>query len=163
VPLAKFVDMPTAESSLVLHRAEIAGSEVGILGVVQPVGVLNVSIKILTSIKEAARTFLEHASKPTAGVASSQPVDRESLLQLQPEMVRRVGATYTLRVNVKSVSGVRSKMPVVAMFQLLDTDVCASDTATTSVDGSAALVGGKCVLQLEATQELDKRLLSQVP
>jgi hypothetical protein len=77
-------------------------------------------------------------------------------------MVRRVGATYTLRVSVKEVSGARSKMPVVAMFQLLDADVCASDTATTSVDGSAALAGGNCELQLEATQELDKRLLSQV-
>jgi len=131
--------------------------DAGFMGHAQAVGSLNVTVKIMTNIKEAARKFLEHAAKPTA----SKAVDRESLLQLREEMVRRVGATYTLRVSVKEVSGARSKMPVVAMFQLLEADVCASDTATTSVDGSAALACGNCVLQLEATQELDKRLLSQ--
>ena len=88
-------------------------------------------------------------------------MEQESLLQVKEEMTRRVGATYTLRVAVKELSGAGSKLKVVAMFQLLDDDVRSTETSMTAADGSASLTGGRCALALTTTQELDKRLLSQ--
>jgi hypothetical protein len=161
VALSKLVD-PPASDSLVLHRVEVAdvsggaaGAGTGAAG--SPVlAHVNVSVKFVTSIRDAVRAYQQHA--PQKMPKAAEP---ESLLQLKEEMVRRVGATYTLRVTVSSVSGARGKLPVVVMLQLLDADVCASEVATTSADGAAAVTGARSVLQLEATQELDKRLLSQ--
>ena len=163
VPLSQLIESPSS-TSLVLHRVEIVDATVrrgsGNAGR-QCLGHLNVTLKFLSSIKEAARSFLAHAPKSVLGLAPTRPGEQESLLQLKEEMVRRVGAKYTLRVSVSAVSGARSKLAVVAMFQLLDADVSASDAVTTAADGSAKFVGGQSVVQLEATQELDKRLLSQ--
>ena len=162
VSLSKLVESPASES-LVLHRVEVRdatagamdGSSAGSEGR-QVLAHVNVTLKFLTSIREAARAYMQHVPQK-----ASKAVEPESLLQLKEEMTRRVGATYTLRVVVSGVTGARSKLPVVVMFQLLDADVRASDPATTSADGAAAFTGGKSVIQLKATQDLDKRLLSQ--
>ena len=161
-----------SQSSLELRRVQLLDATGGRGGLPRTasgaaagrvVGHLNVAVKVqaasVSVIKDAARTFMAHAPEEGRTVA---PVERQGLLELKEEMERRVGAMYTLRVSVSGLSGARSKMPVVAMFQLLDADVCATDPVMTSPDGTAVFsAGSKCALKLETTQSLDKRLLSQ--
>jgi hypothetical protein len=139
------------------HSLEISDATAGGKG--GNVGHLNILVKFLTSIKDAAHTFL--ANMPRGVVVGDHKSLSESPLQLKENMVRRVGATYVLRVKVTGMSNGPAKLAVVAMFQLLDSDVCASNAVITSLDGKATLTGAQLELRLAATQELDKCLLSQ--
>jgi hypothetical protein len=156
VQLAKLIESPSSPS-LVEHSLEISDATAGGKG--GNVGHLNILVKFLTSIKDAAHTFL--ANMPRGVVVGDHKSLSESPLQLKENMVRRVGATYVLRVKVTGMSNGPAKLAVVAMFQLLDSDVCASNAVITSLDGKATLTGAQRELRLAATQELDKCLLSQ--
>ena len=155
VQLAKLIES-SSSPSLVEHSLEISDATAGGKG--GNVGHLNILVKFLASIKDAAHTFLANMPR---GVVGDRKPQSESPLQLKENMVRRVGATYVLRVKVTGVSGGPAKLAVVAMFQLLDSDVCASNAVITTLDGKATLTGAQLELRLAATQELDKCLLSQ--